>query len=226
MKPAALNALSGLMLGALMLLWLVSSQTLSVHELPGGSRQWYPLLAHWTHRLELMRLCALATVLAQVVLGLWLMERSGILQWGLAVRFRAIEALRPPVLKFGLLAFLTGSLAGTVVQHLGLGFDDLAILINLRSILFKLLAGGLLGYAALTASRSPAWRERVALPAAALGLGIALSLLPWQGLLDRLVFGQEALRYGPWAYLAWTSACLGLAGAGLGWLSAREVRPD
>lgn len=223
LTPIALNALTGCMLGVLMLFWLVSSQTLNVQDLPGGSRAWYPLLAHWTNRLEVMRLCALTTILAQLALWLWLLERSGVLDWLLAVRLRRLEGQGADPLRFGLLAFLTGSLAGTVVQHLGLGMDDLAILVNMRSIVLKILAGCLLGYAALMACRGAFWRLQAARPAAALGLGLAFSLVPWQQFLERLVFGTGALVYGPWAYLAWTASWLGLLGGGLSWLTSRPA---
>ncbi len=219
LTPLFTCGLSGLMLGALMLYWLVSSHTLDLANLPGGDRAWVPLLALWTSRLQLLRLCAFSTVLAQMALWLWLLERSGVLAWLLALRFRRLEAHEPPALRFGLIAFLAGSLAGTVVQHLGLGLDSLAILINLRSILLKLVAGGLLGYAALATFRGPSWRLRVARPAAALGAGLGLSLLPWQDFLEPLVFGQGPLQYGPWAYLAWTCAWLALMGAALGVLA-------
>jgi hypothetical protein len=213
------------MLGALMLFWLVSSHTLSLSDLPGGRRAWYPLLAGgvasgWS----IARLCALTTVLAQLALWLWLIERSGVLAWLLAVRFRRLEGIQPVVWRFGLLAFLAGSLAGTVVQHLGLGFDSLAILINLRQIVFKLLGGCLLGYAALAAFRSPSWRQNVASPAAAIGLGLFLALLPWQYFLECLVFGRAALSYGPWGYLLWTALWLGVMGAGLGAMTTASAR--
>lgn len=204
--PALLGLLTGLMLGLLSLYWLLSHHALSLDDLPGGARSWYPLLVLWPARLQLLRVSALATVLAQGALGLWLLESSGLLGWMLAVRARRVEALEAPVARYGLLAFLAGSLVGTVVQHLGLGLDSLEVLGNARSIVFKLLAGGLLLYAALAAYRSPSWRRQVARPTAALGIGLALSLVPWQGFLEPYLFGPPAVALGPWLYLLWTAA--------------------
>lgn len=225
LTPLLTNLVTGMMLALLLLYWLVSGQQLSVDALPGGPRQWYPVLALWTDRLTVMHLASLAAVLAQVAFWLWLLERSGLLLWLLALRTRRLEAVELSPWRCLLLAFLVGSLTGTIMQHLGLGFDSLEVLTNLRSIVLKLGAGALLGYAAVSAFRGPFWRERASLPAAALGLGLALALLPWQGPLNGLVFGLKALSHGPWAYLAWAGGWMGLLGLGLG-LVAQGSQPQ
>lgn len=216
LTPLLANFLTGVMLALLMLYYLVSGQQLQVDALPGGERTWYPLLALWTRRLTVMHVASVAAVLAQVAFFLWLLERAGVLEWILALRTRRLEAVELSPWRCLALAFLAGSLTGTIVQHLGLGFDSLEVLTNVRSILLKLGTGWMLGFAAVTVGRGPFWRARVSAPAAALGLGLALALLPWQGPLNGLLFGLKALSYGPWAYLAWAGGWMGLVGLALG----------